>query len=145
MEGQKILIDCTNHVAGRLMSKIVGMVKNHQLSVYLINWHAAIFTGSIKNAVAKYKYDVDHSTTTHGPYLPHSLRGLFWRQIRGMYPNNKKRLENIKKKIWLLSPHDYVKLKIKKLKFNYQIAGKPARLGKHYTIETYSRKINGKK
>ena len=146
MQKNKILLDCTNHVAGRMLSKIVDIIKkDNKIQFYLINWHLAISTGSLKNAVKKYKYDSDHSTTTHGPYLPHSIRGIFWRKLRGMLPKNKIRKSEIKRNIILLSPYEYLNIKNDKFNFEGKIAAESKKFGKNYTIQEYSRKINGQK
>ena len=139
-----IRINCENRIVGRVLSTIVKLVKSDPLVVlYVLNWHNCMLTGDIAFAVAKDKYNRDHHTKDHGPYISHTIRHHFWRSLRGMLPKNHRRAISLRRRIRLVSPLDITSGLHGRINFKWQIPSSGIRIQKGYTVREWVQRTGG--
>ena len=101
----RVIIDSAGHTVGRLFSKIIKYTTDDKISrVFVLNWPAAVYTGSLKARIKKIRAKYKLGTRHHGPYPIKTYRGYFLKGLSGMLPKNRTRARNILSKIRLITP-----------------------------------------
>ena len=80
-----ICIDASNHVLGRLASKVAKHVLCGE-AVAVVNAEKAVVIGNPKAIVASYKERRDRGDPYHGPFYPRHPDRILKRTVRGMLP-----------------------------------------------------------
>jgi large subunit ribosomal protein L13 len=88
---QTIVVDGTDHLAGRLSSNVAKMLLqgNH---VTIVNCEKIMISGSRRNIIKNYKDFLSISSILHpehGPYHPRRPDTIIAKMIRGMLPRKK--------------------------------------------------------
>ena len=86
-----IVIDGTNHIAGRLSSNVAKLLLQGN-RVAVINSEKIMISGKKKNIVNEYKEFLEISSILHpkhGPFHPRRPDTIVSRMIRGMLPRDK--------------------------------------------------------
>ena len=86
-----IVIDGTNHIAGRLSSNVAKLLLQGN-RVAVINSEKIMISGRKKNIVNEYKKFLEISSILHpkhGPFHPRRPDTMLSRMIRGMLPRDK--------------------------------------------------------
>ena len=83
---QKIIIDATNTILGRLAS---AAAKKAMLGmdVIVVNSEKAVVSGNKYSTIAKYKHKRQRGTPAKGPFFPKRPDMVVRRTIRGMLPH----------------------------------------------------------
>lgn len=90
-KAQKIVVDGTDHLAGRLSSNVAKMLLQGNY-VTIVNCEKVMLSGSKKNIVKNYKDFLEISSILHpehGPYHPRRPDTIITRMVRGMLPRKK--------------------------------------------------------
>lgn len=88
---QSIVVDGTNHLAGRLSSNVAKMLLQGN-RVAIVNCEKIMISGSKSNIVKNYKDFLAISSILHpehGPYHPRRPDTIMTRMVRGMLPRKK--------------------------------------------------------
>ena len=89
--GAPIVVDATNHVAGRLASHVAKLLLQGN-RVSIVNCEKIMISGSRSNIVNEYKDFLKISSILnpkHGPFHPRRPDTIMTRMIRGMLPREK--------------------------------------------------------
>ena len=129
--GAPIVVDATNHVAGRLASHVAKLLLQGN-RVSIVNCEKIMISGSRSNIVNEYKDFLKISSILnpkHGPFHPRRPDTIMTRMIRGMLPREKpsgiaahKRLRahiGIPKELRSFKKTEFTKAKITKSSYNY--------------------------
>ena len=87
-EAQKMVIDATDLILGRLAAKAAKQVLQGE-SVTIVNCEKAVITGDRKQILENYAQKFDVGQVNQGPYFPRRPDMLVRRTIRGMLPRKK--------------------------------------------------------
>ena len=91
----KVYIDATDQVMGRMASKIAKeLLKGNR--VYVINSGKSVISGNQKHVLSTYKDKVDRGDPYHGPFYPKTPDRIIKRVVRGMLPKNSRGREALK-------------------------------------------------
>ena len=86
-----IVVDATNHVAGRLASNVAKLLlKGNRVSI--VNCERIMISGTRSNIVGEYKQFLEIASILHpkhGPFHPRRPDTMITRMIRGMLPRKK--------------------------------------------------------
>ena len=95
---EKIIIDATNAVLGRLMSYIA---KQSLLGkeIVILNTEKAVIIGNEQNVIQKYKQRTRRGSVSKGPFFPSTPERIAKRAVRGMLEYKKARGREAFKKI----------------------------------------------
>lgn len=88
---QSIIVDGTNHLAGRLSSNVAKMLLQGN-RVTIVNCEKIMLSGSRRNIINEYRTFLEVSSILHpehGPYHPRRPDTVIARMIRGMLPRKK--------------------------------------------------------
>lgn len=80
-----IYLDATNHVVGRLASKVAKMLLLGE-TVSVLNVEKAVIIGNQKSIVEDYQAKIARGDPYHGPFYPKKPDRIFKRIVRGMIP-----------------------------------------------------------
>ena len=86
-----IVVDSTNHIAGRLASHVAKMLLNGE-RVTLVNCEKIMISGSRANIVGEYRQFLEIASILHprhGPFHPRRPDTIMKRMVRGMLPRKK--------------------------------------------------------
>lgn len=86
-----IVIDATNHIAGRLASHVAKMLLNGN-HVSLVNCNKIMISGTRSNIIKEYREFLEISSILHpkhGPFHPRRPDTIMKKMIRGMLPRKK--------------------------------------------------------
>lgn len=126
-----IVVDATNHIAGRLSSKVAKLLlKGNRVSI--VNCDKIMISGNRSNIIGEYKEFLEINSINHwkhGPKHPRRPDTIMKRMIRGMLPREKpsgilahKRLRTFigsPKEVKSLKKIQFEKAMIKKESSNY--------------------------
>ncbi len=126
-----IVVDATNHIAGRLSSKVAKLLlKGNRVSI--VNCDKIMISGNRSNIIGEYKEFLEINSVNHwkhGPKHPRRPDTIMKRMIRGMLPREKpsgilahKRLRTFigsPKEVKSLKKIQFEKAMIKKESSNY--------------------------
>ncbi|MBU0530742.1 MAG: 50S ribosomal protein L13 [Candidatus Aenigmatarchaeota archaeon] len=84
----ELIVDATNHVAGRLAS-LVAKAAVRGDDVHVINAEKAVISGNEDYTVKQFKERVQKGDPYHGPFYPRYPDRILKRMIRGMLPYKK--------------------------------------------------------
>ncbi len=86
-----IVVDATNHIAGRLSSKVAKLLlKGNRVSI--VNCDKIMISGNRSNIIGEYKEFLEINSVNHwkhGPKHPRRPDTIMKRMIRGMLPREK--------------------------------------------------------
>ena len=128
---QHIVVDGTDHIAGRLASTVAKqLLKGNRVSI--VNCQNIMISGSRSNIIEEYKKFLEISSVLHpkhGPFHPRRPDTIITRMIRGMLPRKKpsgiaahKRLRTyigVPKELKSITKTQYEKAKITRPSANY--------------------------
>ena len=86
-----IVVDATNHIAGRLASNVAKMLLTGN-RVSVVNCERAMISGTRANIVGEYKEFLEIASILHpkhGPFHPRRPDTIVSRMVRGMLPRKK--------------------------------------------------------
>ena len=89
--GKPIVVDATNHVAGRLASHVAKLLLQGN-RVSIVNCEKIMISGSRSNIVNEYRTFLEIASILnpkHGPFHPRRPDTIMTRMIRGMLPRKK--------------------------------------------------------
>ena len=135
-----IVIDATDHIAGRLSSAVAKLLlKGNRISI--VNCEKIMLSGTRDNIIKEYRDFLEVSSIihpTHGPYHPRRPDTIMKRMIRGMLPRKKPSGTAAHKRLrtYIGSPKEFrafekvqfEKAKIKKAPSNYTTMGELGRI-----------------
>ena len=91
MIDKPIVIDATNHVAGRLASTVAKLLlKGNRVSI--VNCDKIMISGTRKNIIKEYREFLEIASILHpehGPYHPRRPDTIMKKMVRGMLPRKK--------------------------------------------------------
>jgi len=88
---QIIIVDGTNHIAGRLCSHVAKLLKDGK-RVSIVNSENIMLSGSRKMIIDEYRKYLEISSITNpkfGPFHPRRPDTMITKMVRGMLPKNK--------------------------------------------------------
>lgn len=88
---QTIIVDGTNHIAGRLCSQVAKLLKNGN-RVSIVNSENIMLSGSREMVIEEYKRFLEIASITNpkfGPFHPRRPDTMITKMVRGMLPKNK--------------------------------------------------------
>jgi large subunit ribosomal protein L13 len=88
---QDIIVDGTNHIAGRLCSHVAKLLKDGN-RVSIVNSENIMLSGSRKMIIEEYRKFLEISSITNpkfGPFHPRRPDTIITKMVRGMLPKNK--------------------------------------------------------
>ncbi len=91
MDSVQIVVDGTNHLAGRLSSNVAKMLLQGN-RVAIVNCEKIMLSGSRRNIVHNYKKFLEIASILHpehGPYHPRRPDTMMAKMVRGMLPKKK--------------------------------------------------------
>ena len=86
-----IVVDATNHIAGRLASNVAKLLLNGN-RVSLVNCENIMLSGTRSNIIKEYREFLEIASILHpkhGPFHPRRPDTIITRMIRGMLPRKK--------------------------------------------------------
>lgn len=89
--GRPIVVDTTDHIAGRLASHVAKLLLNGE-RVSLVNCEKIMISGSRRNIIKEYRDFLEIASILHpkhGPFHPRRPDTIMTRMIRGMLPRKK--------------------------------------------------------
>jgi len=90
-QGQNIVVDGTDQVAGRLSSNVAKMLLNGN-RVTVVNCEKIMLSGNRSNIINEYRAFLEITSIIHpehGPYHPRRPDTIIARMVRGMLPRKK--------------------------------------------------------
>ncbi|QUC64054.1 50S ribosomal protein L13 [Nitrosopumilus sp. K4] len=135
-----IVIDATNHIAGRLSSHVAKLLlKGNRVSI--INCEKIMLSGTRSNIIKEYREFLEISSILHpkhGPFHPRRPDTIMKKMIRGMLPREKPSGISAHKRLrtYIGSPKElssfekiqFEKAKIKRAAANYTTMGELGRV-----------------
>ncbi len=88
---QNIIVDGTNHIAGRLCSQVAKLLKEGN-RVSIVNSENIMLSGSRKMIIEEYRKFLEIASITNpkfGPFHPRRPDTIITKMVRGMLPKNK--------------------------------------------------------
>lgn len=88
---QIIIVDGTNHIAGRMCSHVAKLLKDGN-RVSIVNSENIMLSGSRKMIIDEYRKYLEISSITNpkfGPFHPRRPDTMITKMVRGMLPKNK--------------------------------------------------------
>lgn len=88
---QTIIVDGTNHIAGRLCSHVAKLLKDGN-RVSIVNSENIMLSGSRKMIIEEYRKFLEIASITNpkfGPFHPRRPDTIITKMVRGMLPKNK--------------------------------------------------------
>lgn len=88
---QDIIVDGTNHIAGRLCSQVAKLLKAGN-RVAIVNSENIMLSGSRKMIIEEYRKFLEIASITNpkfGPFHPRRPDTIITKMVRGMLPKNK--------------------------------------------------------
>lgn len=90
---QKIVVDATNHIAGRMCSHVSKLLlKGNRVTI--VNAEKAMLSGNRYKTIDEYKEHLEINSVTnpiHGPFHPRRPDTILTKMVRGMVPKQKTR------------------------------------------------------
>ena len=138
---EQVLVDATNHIAGRLCSYVAKMLLNGD-SIVIINVEKAVLSGnkySIIRESHEYLETGSIINPIHGPFHARRPDRIITRMIRGMVPRQKAKGINAMKRlrVYIGMPKNYEGKKMKE--FDNAKIRKPAAY--YFSIRELSKSI----
>ena len=114
-DNKHIVIDSTNHIAGRLASYTAKMLLNGN-RVTLVNCEKIMISGTRSNIIKEYRDFLEIASILnpkHGPFHPRRPDTIMKRMIRGMLPRKKPSGRSAHKRLrtYIGTPKDIKSLK----------------------------------
>jgi large subunit ribosomal protein L13 len=91
LDDAQIIVDGTNHLAGRLSSNVAKMLLQGN-RVAIVNCEKIMLSGSRRNIIHNYKKFLEVASILHpehGPYHPRRPDTIIAKMVRGMLPRKK--------------------------------------------------------
>lgn len=134
------VIDASNHVLGRLASKIAKELLEGQ-DIVVVNAEKCVVSGNPKFVFEHYKKKIDRGHPYTGPFFPRRPDMLFKRTVRGMLPIKKPKGRAAYRKliVYVSVPAEYAKMTAKR----YKNAENKLN-SKYITLEDLARKLGVK-
>lgn len=88
---QDIIVDGTNHIAGRMCSQVAKLLKEGN-RVAIVNSENIMLSGSRKMIIEEYRKFLEIASITNpkfGPFHPRRPDTIITKMVRGMLPKNK--------------------------------------------------------
>ncbi len=88
---QNIIVDGTNHIAGRLCSQVAKLLKNGN-RISIVNSENIMLSGSRKMIIEEYREFLEIASITNpkfGPFHPRRPDTMITKMVRGMLPKKK--------------------------------------------------------
>ncbi len=88
---QTIVVDATNHVAGRMCSHVSKLLLQGN-KVAIVNAEKAMLSGNRYKTIEQYKEHLEINSVTnpiHGPFHPRRPDTILTKMVRGMVPKQK--------------------------------------------------------
>ncbi|MFQ5440567.1 MAG: 50S ribosomal protein L13 [Nitrosopumilaceae archaeon] len=123
-----IVVDATNHIAGRLSSNVAKLLLNGN-RVSIVNCDKIMISGSRSNILSEYQEFLDINSINHwkhGPKHPRRPDTIMKRMVRGMLPKEKPsgKAAHRRLRTFIGSPNEVKSLK--KIKFEKAMIKKSA-------------------
>jgi large subunit ribosomal protein L13 len=140
MEREKLYIDATNQIAGRLASKAAKEALNGKM-VYIFNAEKAVISGNPTYVIKRYYEAVNRGDPHNGPFYPRVPDRVLKRIIRGMVPRGKPRGREALRRIKVYNsvPEEFSKQKLQMLE------GAGSRLTKFITLDKLSQRLGARR
>lgn len=108
---EQVIVDATNHIAGRLCSYVAKMLLKGD-SVVILNAEKAMFSGDRHSTIRQWHEYLEIGSITHpehGPYHARRPDRIITRMIRGMVPREKAKGVNAMKRlrVYIGMPKNY--------------------------------------
>jgi len=88
---QTIVVDATNHIAGRMCSHVSKLLLQGN-KVAIVNAEKAMLSGNRYKTIEQYKEHLEINSVTnpiHGPFHPRRPDTMLTKMVRGMVPKQK--------------------------------------------------------
>ncbi|MFQ5920587.1 MAG: 50S ribosomal protein L13 [Nitrososphaerales archaeon] len=114
-----VVLDATNHIAGRLCSYVAKMLLKGE-TVVIVNAEKAVMSGSKRGVMREQHEFLEISSVVHpkhGPFHPRRPDRILTRMVRGMVPRTKPKGVSAMKRlrVYIGVPKDYEDMKTAEL------------------------------
>ncbi|MEM2760043.1 MAG: 50S ribosomal protein L13 [Nitrososphaerales archaeon] len=114
---EQIIVDATDHIAGRLCSYVAKALLKGD-SVVIVNAEKAMFSGDRHSTIRQWHEYLEIGSIVHpehGPYHARRPDRIITRMIRGMVPHDKPKGDNAMKRlrVYIGVPRNYEGCKMK--------------------------------